>query len=105
MRSTIRPEAAARVDAFRSAAQLAQRQVALDEAVGLAVHPTAPATVDAMADAAEAEWARPESLQPYSLRAYERLTTQGTTGLNLIAQFATQHVAEASHIDNRLDAA
>ena len=105
VRSTIRPEAAARVDAFRSAAQLAQRQVALDEAVGLAVHPTAPATVDAMADAAEAEWARPESLQPYSLRAYERLTTQGTTGLNLIAQFATQHVAEASHIDNRLDAA
>jgi hypothetical protein len=77
----------------------------LDEATGPAAHPTAPATVSAMAEAAEAEWVKPESLQPYSLRAYERLTTQGTTGLNLVAQFATQHAAEASHIDNRLDAA
>jgi hypothetical protein len=105
VRSTIRPEAAARVDAFRSAAQLAQRQQALEEGSGPAVHPEAVAASLAMAEAAEAEWDKPESLQPYSLRAYERVTTQGSTGLNLIAQFATLHAADASHIDNRLDAA
>jgi hypothetical protein len=99
VRSTIRPEAAARVDAFRSSAMLAERQAAL------AVHPSATNIATAMADAAEAEWERQESLQPYSLRAYERLTTQGTKGINLVAQLGALHIADASHIDHRLDAA
>ena len=99
VRSTIRPEAAARVDAFRSSAMLAERQAAL------ATHPSATNAATAMAEAAEAEWDRPESLQPYSLRAYERLTTQETKGLNLVVQFGALHIADASHIDHRLDAA
>lgn len=97
VRSTIRPEAAARIDAFESSAQLAARQAG--------AHPPAREAASAMVRAAEAEWSKPESLQPYSLRAYERLATQGSTGVNLVAQVATLHAAEASHIDNRLDAA
>jgi hypothetical protein len=105
VRSTIRPEAAARVDAFTSSAQLAARQITLEAPAAPVVHPSAPQTVSAMLEAAEAEWSKPESLQPYSLRAYERVTTQETNGLNLVAQFATLHAADASHIDHRLDAA
>jgi hypothetical protein len=87
------------VDAFRSSALLAERQAALG------VHPSATEVATAMVDAAEAEWKRPESMQPYSLRAYERLTTQETKGINLVAQFGALHIADASHIDHRLDAA
>jgi hypothetical protein len=55
--------------------------------------------------AVEGEWANPASLQPYSLRSYERVSAQGFKGLNLVAQFGSTHAADANHIDNRLDAA
>jgi hypothetical protein len=62
-------------------------------------------SLEAARQSVEDEWANPASLQPYSLRAYERVSAQSTLGLNLIAQFASLHAADASHIDNRLDAA
>ncbi|WP_140626528.1 hypothetical protein [Methylibium rhizosphaerae] len=96
-RSTISPSAAERVDAYRSAALLAQRQGAAPSA--------AHETVAAMHAAVEGEWADPASLQPYSLRSYERVAAQGFKGLNLVAQFGSVHAADANHIDNRLDAA
>jgi hypothetical protein len=96
-RSTISPSAAERVDAYRSAALLAQRQGAGPSA--------AHETVAAMHAAVEGEWANPASLQPYSLRSYERVSAQGFKGLNLVAQFGSTHAADANHIDNRLDAA
>lgn len=95
-RSTISPSAAERVDAYRSASLLAQRQGAGTEATH--------ETVAAMDAAVEGEWANPASLQPYSLRSYERVSAQGFNGLNLVAQFGSTHAADANHIDNRLDA-
>jgi hypothetical protein len=63
------------------------------------------AAIHAAKQAVEDEWANPASVQPYSLRAYERVSAQSSLGLNLIAQFSSQHAADASHIDNRLDVA
>jgi hypothetical protein len=63
------------------------------------------AAIHAAKQAVEDEWGNPASVQPYSLRAYERVSAQSSLGLNLIAQFSSQHAADASHIDNRLDVA
>ena len=43
-------------------------------------------------------------MQPYSIRSYERNTVQATKGVDLVMQLASLETAEASHIDNRLDA-
>ena len=112
-RSTIRPEAAERIDAYHSTALLARRMagqatgVDTGTAVDAAPLPaiSAHAATAAAKQAVEDEWSNPASVQPYSLRAYERVSVQSTVGLNFIAQFSTQHAADASHIDNRLDAA
>jgi hypothetical protein len=111
-RSTIRPEAAERIDAYRSTERLAQRmldQATMAEANEDAAAPvptgSPQAAITAAKQAVEDEWANPASVQPYSLRAYERVSAQSSLGLNLIAQFSTLHAADASHIDNRLDVA
>jgi hypothetical protein len=111
-RSTIRPEAAERIDAYRSTERLAQRmldQAARAGANGDSAFPvptgSPQAAINASKQAVEDEWSNPASVQPYSLRAYERVSAQSTLGLNLIAQFSSQHAADASHIDNRLDVA
>jgi hypothetical protein len=107
-RSTITLEAAERIDAYHSTAQLAERLVAASVdggSVSTEVRARAQSTQQAAAQKVEDEWATPASVRPYSLRAYERASSQSTVGLNLIAQFGAQHTADASHIDNRLDAA
>ena len=45
------------------------------------------------------------AVQPYSIRSYERNAVQATKGVDLVMQLASLETAEASHIDNRLDAA
>jgi len=109
-RSTIRPEAAERIDAYHSTSRLAQRMI--DRAAGARADTAVPAPTGAPQAAIEAAklavedvWSDPTSLKPYSLRAYERVSTQNGIGLNLIAQFGSVHAADASHIDNRLDVA
>ena len=111
-RSTIRPEAAERIDAYRSTERLAQRmldQAARASASGDTAVPmptgSPQAAIEAAKQAVEDEWSNPASVQPYSLRAYERVSAQSSLGLNLIAQFSTLHAADANHIDNRLDVA
>jgi hypothetical protein len=63
------------------------------------------AVIEAAKLAVEDVWSDPASLHPYSLRAYERVSTQNGIGLNLVAQFSSVHAADANHIDNRLDVA
>lgn len=115
-RSTIRPEAAERIDAYRSTERLAQRMLDRAARAGASGDAAVPipigssqaaihAAIQAAKQAVEDEWANPASVQPYSLRAYERVSAQSSLGLNLIAQFSSQHAADASHIDNRLDVA
>jgi len=110
-RSTIRPEAAEHVDAYHSAKRLAQRMVDQTPAARVNGDTAAPAptgsqaAIEAAKQAVEDVWSDPRSVRPYSLRAYERVSTQSGMGLNLIAQFSALHAADASHIDNRLDAA
>jgi len=92
-RCTIKPSAAARIDAYRSAAMLAARHpMAAQQQVGKAFD-----------TGAEWVWRQPDSVQPYSLRSYKRSTAQDSMGANLLVQVATLNVADASHIDNRLD--
>jgi hypothetical protein len=111
-RSTIRPEAAERIDAYRSTERLAQRMLDQATRAGANEDAAAPvptgspqAAITAAKQAVEDEWSNPASVQPYSLRAYERVSAQSSLGLNLITQFSTLHAADASHIDNRLDVA
>ena len=52
----------------------------------------------------EAAWTDPAAVQPYSIRSYERNAVQATKGVDLVVQLASLEMAEASHIDNRLDA-
>lgn len=63
------------------------------------------AVIDAINNAVEAVWSNPDSVYPYSLRAYERSSKESGLGLNLVVQLAARHGAEATHINNRLDVA
>ena len=92
-RCIVTPETRARDDVYRSALQLC------------AQHPGGMQDLAAeLAQAIEAAWTDPAAVQPYSIRSYERNTVQATKGVDLVMQLASLETAEASHIDNRLDA-
>lgn len=91
-RYIVTPEACARDDAYRSSMQLcAQHPRGLPEAVSV------------LARTIESQWKDAAAKQPYSLRSYERNMVQQTQGVDLMLQMASVELAEASHIDNRLD--
>lgn len=91
-RYIVTAEARAQDDAYRSAMQLC------------AQHPSGlPQVVSALAGTIESKWKDPASVQPYSLRSYERKSVQQTQGVDVVVQLASLEAAEASHIDNRLD--
>ncbi|GKT22160.1 hypothetical protein [Acidovorax sp. SUPP3334] len=91
-RYIVTPEARAQNDAYRSSMQLCGQ------------HPSGlPQAVAALAGTIEAKWEDPASVQPYSLRSYERNSVQQTQGVDVVVQLASVEAAEASHIDNRLD--
>ncbi|WAC71570.1 hypothetical protein OU995_18540 [Roseateles sp. SL47] len=87
----VTPEMKARDDAYRSAITL------------LEPLPNSTEAVAALRAAVESQWQDRQSLQPYSIRAYDRHSRQQTRGVDLVAQLAAVDSAEASHIDNRLD--
>lgn len=92
-RCIVTPETRVRDDVYRSALQLC------------AQHPSGMKDLAAeLAQAIEAAWTDPAAVQPYSIRSYERNAVQATQGVDLVMQLASLEMAEASHIDNRLDA-
>ncbi|HET9642110.1 MAG TPA: hypothetical protein VFP68_01815 [Burkholderiaceae bacterium] len=91
-RFIMKPEQRARDDVYRSALRLCE------------LHPSGmPEAAKTLALAIEGQWKDPASMQPYSLRAYDRRLMQQTQGVELLMQLASVDAAEASHIDNRLD--
>ncbi len=92
IRRTIKPDAAARIDAYRSVSILAERSGQDTAAFEAAIN---------------AIWSDAESFQPYSLRSYERAADQKTTGLPpiILGHLNGFHSAEANHINNRFDVA
>lgn len=101
-RHSLKPEAVATINAYRSVAMLAEREGGGQEG-GPSMEDRA--VIDAMNNAVEAVWSNPDSVYPYSLRAYERSSKESGLGMNLVVQLAALHGAEATHINNRLDVA
>jgi len=97
-RHSLKPEAAAKIDAYRSVAMLAEQEAGAQSGSG------DDSLNRALNDAVESVWTDPDSVQPLSLRAYEKATRESGMGVNLVVQLGSLHIAEASHINYRLNA-